>query len=131
MRSGYEYQIRDDLTARDIAFGYESEVLEYTSTVRGGVCRDCGSKKIGKLRKYTPDFVIPRAQGKLIVEAKGRLTSTDRSKMRDVKREHPELDIRFMFQNRSLKEQVAVATWCTKFNFLYAFGTEIPDSWIC
>ena len=85
MRSGYEYKVRDTLTAAGIDFEYESLVLEYTSTVRGGICKDCGSRKVGKKRKYTPDFIITRGDcTALIVEAKGRFTSTDLSKMRYV-----------------------------------------------
>lgn len=130
MRSGYEYQIRDNLHERGIDFGYESEVLEYTSRVRSTCCDKCGSCQVSKKRKYTPDFIIPIPRGTLYVEAKGRLTSTDRSKMRDVKRSHPDKDIRFLFQKRSLKELAIVAAWCDKNGFEYAVGTEVPVDWL-
>lgn len=133
MRSGYEYQIRDNLHEQGIEFGYESEVLEYTSRVRSTCCDKCGSCQVSKKRKYTPDFIIPRYYDQcrtLYVEAKGRLSSTDRSKMRDVKRSHPLKDIRFLFQKRSKKEMDIVAAWCVKNDFEYAFGTEVPDDWL-
>ena len=131
MRSGYEYQVRDNLHDRHIDFEYEAEVLEYTSRVRGGCCEVCGSKKVGKDRKYTPDFIITRADySKLYVEAKGRFLSTDRSKMRDVQRAHPDKDIRMLFQKRAKSQMPALIKWCDKYGFDYAFGTEVPDAWL-
>jgi hypothetical protein len=133
MRSGYEYQVRDNLRERGIEFGYETEVIAYKSRVRSGCCDECGKCKVSQNRKYTPDFIIPRydtSPATLYVEAKGRLPSKDRSKMRDVKKQMPELDIRFLFQKRSKKEMNIVAVWAEKNGFPFAFGTEIPDSWL-
>ena len=130
MRSGYEYQVRDCLYAEHVDFEYESEVLDFTSLVRGSKCSECGAK-VYKQRKYTPDFIIHRSdQSKLYIEAKGRFLSKDRSKMRDVKRCHPHLDIRMLFQRRSKKEMAALVTWCEKFGFDYHFGVDIPGSWL-
>ena len=134
MRSGYEYQVRDDLRERGIVFGYESEVLEYKSRVRSACCDECGHCKVSQNRKYTPDFLIDRHfenfTDRLYVEAKGRFTSKDRSKMRAVKASHPDKNIRMLFQKRSQKESNIVATWCEKNGFPYAFGTRIPEEWI-
>ena len=134
-RSGYESQIAQDLEARDVSFSFEEETFDYISTVRGGVCSACGSTKTGKKRKYTPDFIIPVTSRRLshrplVVEAKGRFPSTDRSKMRDVRKAHPEMDVRILFQKRSKKQAAIVATWCDKNNFDYAFGTSIPQEWL-
>ena len=108
-RSGYESQIAQ------VSFSFEEETFDYISTVRGGVCSACGSTKTGKKRKYTPDFIIPVTSRRLshrplVVEAKGRFPSTDRSKMRDVRKAHPEMDVRILFH--------------------YAFGTSIPQEWL-
>jgi hypothetical protein len=132
MRSGYEYQIRDNLRERGIEFGYESEVLEYKSRVRSACCDSCGHCKVSQNRKYTPDFIIENAVygGTLYVEAKGRFTSKDRSKMRAVKVSHPDKDIRMLFQKRSKKEMAIVGTWCIKNDFPFDFGTEIPEEWL-
>ena len=136
MRSGYEYQVRDNLRERGIEFGYESEVIEYKSRVRQGCCDSCGHCKVSQNRKYTPDFLIEVFTSRgfetetLYVEAKGRFTSKDRSKMRAVKAAHPEKNIRMLFQKRSQKESNIVATWCEKNKFPYAFGTVIPDDWL-
>lgn len=131
MRSGFEYQVRDWLRENHIDFEYESEVIPYESPVRGARCSECGAK-VTKPRKYTPDFVIYRTdrESKLYVEAKGRFPSTDRSKMRDVRRCNEHLDIRMLFQRRSKRETESIAKWCDKFGFDYHFGTDIPESWL-
>jgi hypothetical protein len=123
------------LRERGIEFGYESEVLEYKSRVRNGICGDgeCDSAVYQK-RKYTPDFIFMfeglQDDSKLYVEAKGRFTSKDKSKMRAVKATHPDKDIRFLFQKRSKKEMAIVGTWCIKNDFPFAFGTVVPEDWL-
>ena len=131
-RSGYESQIGQDLVLRNIDFEFEKQTFDYVSGVRGGVCMECGSKKTGKNRKYTPDFIIPRDGPfkDLIVEAKGRFPSTDRSKMRDVRKANPDLDIRMLFQKRSKAQMLIISTWCEKFGFKYAFGSFVPEEWL-
>jgi len=130
-RSGFEGQVAEDLYSRGIRFNYESEVMTYVSAVRGGMCMDCGSKKCGKRRTYTPDFVVPKDSGDtLYVEAKGRFPSTDRSKMRDVKRANPDADIRMLFQKTSKPQMAKLQAWCDKFGFECHFGTSIPAEWL-
>jgi hypothetical protein len=131
MRSGYEYQVRDALIKMGVDFDYEVDTFEYMSTVRGGVCSECGCRKVGKKRKYTPDFSVTRGDySEVYIEAKGRFPSTDRSKMRDVRKSNPTLDIRILFQERSAKQKAEVVRWCEKFDFDYAFGTRPPEEWV-
>lgn len=47
-------------------------------------------------KSYTPDFKISGTE--IILEAKGVLLPADRQKMLAVKRQNPELDIRFVFE---------------------------------
>ncbi len=48
--------------------------------------------------KYTPDFVITNPSGKqFIVETKGIWDHADRYKHLLIRRQHPDLDIRFVF----------------------------------
>jgi len=132
-RSGYESLVGQDLQARGIYFEFEKLKIKYVSSVRGGVCTACGSKKVGKARVYTPDFVIPRdpnPEHNLIVEAKGRFPSTDKSKMRDIKKANPALDIRILFQKRSSKQASECQAWADKNGFRCAFGTHVPDEWL-
>lgn len=70
-----------------------------------------------KLHHYTPDFFL--ANG-VIVEYKGYFKSSDRSKHLLVKQEHPELDIRFVFERDltlSKKSSTRYSDWCKKHGF--------------
>jgi len=129
-RNGLEWQIVHHLTALGADFDYESEVLAYTSPVRGGVCHECGGKCV-KNRKYTPDFIVDRIDGsKVYIESKGRFPSADRSKMRDVQRAHPNKDIRMVFERSSKARMKENAEWCDKNGFYCHFGPEIPAEWV-
>ena len=93
---------------------YEAMVLEYLVPEKPHV--------------YTPDWLLPNG---VIVETKGRFTYYDREKMLQVKRNHPDADIRFVFQrdnkmSRTSKQRYS--DWCVKHGFQYAIG-NIPESW--
>ena len=81
--------------------------------------------KPAKVHKYLPDFVV----GNIIIEAKGRFESEDRSKHLLIRKQygHPDeggLDIRFLFSNPrqkiSKKSQTTYAMWCERYGFKYA-----------
>ena len=80
--------------------------------------------------KYWPDWYLP--DHGFYIEIKGRLTSHDRRKHMAVKRQHPELDIRFVFmQNNPIctGSQTRYSDWCEKNGFQYAIK-EVPKKWI-
>jgi hypothetical protein len=81
-------------------------------------------------RTYTPDFILHNG---LIIETKGRFTSDDRRKHIAIKKQHPELDIRFVFENSKRKlskgAKNTYATWCERNMFLYA-DRVIPEEWL-
>lgn len=86
-----------------------------------------------KVRSYTPDF--PLANG-IIIESKGRFLAGDRRKHLEVQRQHPELDIRFVFSNskayysaKTTKNRKTYADWCDDNGFKYA-DKLIPQEWI-
>lgn len=117
-RSGLERKIALSLQARGISFSYESEKLDF---------------RIERTAKYLPDFILQGPNGKIYVEAKGYLTSADRSKMVRVKKSNPQADIRFVFGKSSnrlnKKSPTTYADWATKNGFPWA-EKEIPDEWI-
>ena len=78
-RSNFELSLAKTLTANNIEFQYEEERFEY----------------IPAPRHYTPDFYFPETN--IYVEAKGHLDKGDRVKMILMKKQHPKLDIRFVF----------------------------------
>lgn len=81
-------------------------------------------------RSYTPDWVLPNG---IVVEAKGRLTAADRRKMVLVKDEHPNLDIRFVFQRASNPirkgSNTTYGDWATANGFPWAEG-DVPEQWL-
>jgi hypothetical protein len=112
-RSGLEATVADQLTELGVEFEYEKQKIPYQIDA-----------------KYIPDFVLPNG---IIIECKGRFTSEDRRKMRLVKEQNPELDIRFIFTRCASKinkgSKTSYADWCEKYEFKYA-DKLIPGEWI-
>ena len=80
--------------------------------------------------KYIPDFKLPNG---ILIEAKGRFTAKDRSKMKLVKTQNPKLDIRFVFQRASnkltkAKKSMTYGQWADKNGFKWSEGS-IPKEW--
>ena len=114
-RSGLEKTVEDELKQLNIDVKYESIKIEWED-----LC----------YRKYTPDFLLPIG---IIVETKGLFTAADRRKHLLVQKQHPELDIRFVFSSSKRRlskvSKTTYAGWCEKYNFLYA-DKKIPEDWI-
>lgn len=114
-RSGLEATVQADLEQASIAAEYESIKIEWED-----LC----------YRRYTPDFLLPNG---IIIETKGLFTAEDRRKHVLVKKQHPQLDIRFVFTSskRKLSKQskTTYAEWCIKQGFLYA-DKKIPEDWL-
>ncbi len=116
VRSGLEEKICQDLSARGVKYEYESLKLRYT--------------RPASEHTYTPDIVLPN---EVILELKGRLTVQDRQKMILVKKQHPDLDIRFVFSNSKTKinkaSKTTYADWCIKNGFPYC-DKQVPEDWL-
>ena len=114
-RSGLEDDIAKDLKGRGVNFEYEKLKVQW---------------QLLENKTYTPDFKLPNG---IIIESKGRFVAADRKKHLVIKRQHPFLDIRFVFSNsRSKLYKGAKSTygdWCNKHGFLYA-DKRIPDEWL-
>lgn len=99
-----------------INFLYEQYVLRYTPTA--------------KATRYTPDFVLPNG---IIIETKGRFVSKDRTKHKDIKKQYPDLDLRFVFSNPNQKigkrSKTTYAMWCEREGFKFA-RAPVPEEWI-
>ena len=120
-RSGLEESVGASLEARGADFEFETLKLKWTPPT--------------KERTYTPDFIITTRSGKqIVVETKGRWVTADRHKMQVVIEQHPELDIRMVFQNPNAKirkgSKTTYADWCEqKLGIPWAKG-DVPDSWL-
>ena len=81
-------------------------------------------------RTYTPDFVLNNG---IIIETKGMFTALDRRKHIAIKKQHPKLDIRFVFTNskRKLRKgaKSSYAQWCIRYGFRYC-DRVIPEDWL-
>lgn len=80
--------------------------------------------------KYIPDFELPNG---VLIEAKGWFRPSDRAKMRKIKEQNPELDIRFVFQNPQMKltkskNSETYWQWAERLGFPWA-ENKIPLSW--
>jgi hypothetical protein len=113
-RSGLEDNISEQLKALSVPFEYEQLKIRYKVQVK----------------TYTPDFRLPNG---IIIESKGRFLGVDRTKHLLVRKQHPELDIRFVFSNSKSKiskgSKTSCADWCIKNGFMYA-DKLIPEQWI-
>ena len=116
-RSGLEISISEELDANKVKYQYEKVKLTYV--------------KPQKAHTYTPDFYLEAHD--FYIETKGLFTSADRQKMRLIKEQHPEKDIRIIFSNSrsriSKKSKTTYAMWCEKYKFKYA-DKHIPLEWL-
>jgi hypothetical protein len=111
-RSGLERNVALDLNKRGISFQYEHERIPYVVE-----------------RKYLPDFQLPNG---IYIEAKGWFKDEDCRKMKLLKKQYPDKEFRFLFQNNNTKVQSKRFTnsqWCEKYDFKYCEG-KVPDSWL-
>ncbi|TWH35569.1 phage endonuclease I [Aminobacter sp. J15] len=108
-----------ELAGRD--FGYEAVKIDYLVPERPA--------------KYTPDFVIQKRNGEpMFIESKGLFDTKDRQKHLYIRKQHPHLDIRFVFQNARKKigktSNTTYAKWCESKGFKYADKGKIPKEWL-
>jgi|TARA_E500000318_G_scaffold13248_3_gene12362 hypothetical protein len=114
-RSGLEQKVSDYLNERNVKYGYECIKIEWEDLA---------------YRTYTPDFVLNNG---IIIETKGLFTAADRRKHLAIKKQHPTLDIRFVFTNSNSKlrkgAKSTYAEWCIKKGFRY-YDRIIPEDWL-
>jgi len=111
-RSGLELSVSEKLKQQNIKFLYEALKIEWEDLA---------------YRTYTPDFILYNG---IIIETKGMFTAADRRKHLAIQRQHPKLDIRFVFENsrRKLRKgaKSSYAEWCIKYGFKY-YDRIIPE----
>ena len=114
-RSGLELKTAKYLDDLLIKYKYEKVKIEWEDLT---------------YRTYTPDFVLYNG---IIIETKGMFTAADRKKHLAIKKQHPELDIRFVFENSNRRLRKGAKTkyyqWCIKYDFDY-HDRIIPEEWL-
>ena len=83
--------------------------------------------------KYSYESIKIEWYNGIIIETKGIFTTSDRRKHIAIKKQHPKLDIRFVFENSRKKLRKGAksnyAQWCIKYGFRY-YDRIIPEDWI-
>jgi hypothetical protein len=118
MASKAEVKFAEWMDARKLKWMYEPARLDW----------------IPPHRKYTPDFKVMRRDGSFFfVEYKGYLRPEDKTKMVAVRKQYPDLDIRFIFQRANKPSykgaKTTYADWAEKNGYLWAEGI-IPEEWL-
>ena len=118
MKGTFEQAVLSDLDGRGVPYLYEPDKLAYYVE-----------------RHYIPDLKL----GKMIVELKGYFRQDSQRKMKAVKAQYPDMDIRFVFQKASATIQGAkkrkdgtkmtCGEWADRQGFVWAEGT-IPEEWL-
>jgi hypothetical protein len=118
-KSGLEDRLAQQLEDAGVPFTYEEDRLKYVIPERQA--------------SYRPDFNI---NGKILIEAKGyfRGGASDRQKLALIKEQHPNLDIRLVFQKASNPiykgSKTTYAQWADSHGFQWADKGVIPPAWI-
>ena len=114
-RSGLEVEVQKQLAEAKLDVGYETIKIEWEDLA---------------YRKYTPDFVLPNG---IIIETKGLFTPSDRRKHILIQKQHPELDIRFLFMKADNKlykgSKTTYSGWCERYGFKWCQGF-LPQEWL-
>lgn len=114
-RSGLEEEAAAFLKTRQKKVEYEKLKIEWEDL---------------KYRTYTPDFELDNG---IIIETKGIFSAADRRKHIEIQKQHPTLDIRFVFSNAHAKlykgAKSRYSDWCEQKGFLWAHRV-IPEEWL-
>lgn len=114
-RSGFEYDVVKQLQRDGVNFQYETMKIEWVKPATN--------------HSYTPDIILPSG---IIVECKGRWDLADRKKMLCIIDQHPDLDIRMLFQSSRTKlrkgGKVTYGQWCDQKGIKWA-EKVIPTEW--
>ena len=113
-RSGLEEKVSELLNNLGVVYEYEATKVPYVL--------QCN---------YTPDFCLVNG---IYLETKGLFTPEDRRKILAVKKDHPDMDLRMVFQapfNKiSKKSKTTYAAWCEKHDIKWCAYHSIPIEWL-
>ena len=113
-RSGLEESVAKLLEGLGVSYEYESKKISYVIQ-----------------HHYTPDFVLPNHT---VLECKGYWDPADRRKIKQVKKDNPDLDLRMVFQSPyntiSKKSKTTYAKWCERHNIPWTHFHDIPLDWL-
>ena len=113
-RSGLEEKVAALFEELGVIFEYESTKVPYVIQ-----------------HNYTPDFLLTNG---IFLEAKGYWDAEDRRKTKNVKEQHPDIDLRMVFQSPfnkiSKKSKTTYAQYCDRLGIPWCSFTNIPIDWL-
>jgi|TARA_B100000029_G_scaffold55042_1_gene49927 hypothetical protein len=113
-RSQLEENVADLLVGLGVSYDYEPHQVPYTI-----------------MHHYTPDFLLPNG---VFLECKGYWDPKDRRKIKQVKSDNPDLDLRMVFQSPynkiSKRSKTTYAKWCEKHKIPWCAYHTIPIEWL-
>ena len=113
-RSQLEEKVAELLTNLGVTYEYETTKIAYQIA-----------------HNYQPDFILPNG---IILECKGYWDSDDRRKIKNVKEQNLDVDIRMVFQSPyntiSKRSKTTYAKWCDRHNIPWCTFQEIPIDWL-
>lgn len=129
-RSGLERKVAEQLDAAGVEYTHESKWVPYVVPERTA--------------KYLPDMVIEGTN--ILIECKGRFggsgpglrfsgdSAKERQKLLLIKEQHPEIDLRIVFQRASTpiypKSPTTQAKWCDDHGIPWADKGTVPKEWL-
>ena len=113
-RSGLEEKVATLFDDLGVSFEYESTKIPYVIQ-----------------HIYAPDFLLTNG---IFLETKGYWDSEDRRKIKNVKEQHPDIDLRMVFQNPfntiSKRSKTTYAKYCEKLSIPWTSYKNIPIDWL-
>lgn len=113
-RSKLEEKVADLLVDLDVKYEYETVKVDYTIS-----------------HKYCPDFILPNG---VHLECKGYWDAADRRKIKAVKEQNPDIDLRMVFQSPfntiSKKSKTTYAQYCERLGIPWTSYANIPLKWL-
>ena len=113
-RSELEEKVSDLLCELNIDYEYEPTRIPYEIQ-----------------HNYSPDFLLPNG---IYLECKGYWDPSDRRKIKNVVEQHPEIDLRMVFQSpynkTTKKSKTTYAKWCDKHGIKWCSYHNIPIEWL-
>lgn len=118
-------------TYEDLKITYWKKVTNGAILYPSGNISELSNLTPVSLHTYTPDFHL--LDFGIIIETKGRFLPADRTKHKAIKRQNPDLDIRFVFSNPNAKlnkgSKTTYADWCDRYGFKYS-KKRIDQKWL-
>lgn len=129
-RSGFEAVVAKNLERARVRFQYEAQKFTVLVPEHLRLCRKCGSQSVDRKATYLIDFKLGDGW---FIEAKGKLTSKNRSMLVAYRRMYPDHRFYLLFQRNnklSKTSKLRYGDWCQKHSIQFAIGTQPPATWL-